>query len=364
MYKKIYNSPLGNVYMISDGKYLTGLWFEGSRDSLKHIGKYEEKDLPIFKDIIKWLDIYFDGKIPDFVPKYKLEGLTPFRKMVIDIVSKIPYGKVITYNDIAKEIAIKKGIKRMSSQAVGGAVGYNPICIIIPCHRVIGSNGSLVGYGGGLKNKIGLLKLEKNDMSKFSIPSSDKTAIKRCSWCNLKNSKYIEYHDNEWGVPNFDDKYLLEMLILESFQAGLSWECVLNKREAFKKAYDDFDIEKICLYDDKKVMELFQNRDIIRNKRKIIASINNAKVFKKIQNEYTSFCKYLETFTNGITIYELGITSSNLSDSISKDLNKRGMTFVGTTIIYSYLQAIGVIYSHEKCCFMFDAKEIKKEKKQ
>lgn len=197
----------------------------------------------------------------------------------------------------------------------------------------------------------------------FNVSSNAKTDIKRCSWCNIKNPKYIEYHDNEWGIPNFDDKYLLEMLILESFQAGLSWECVLNKREAFKKAYDNFDIEKICFYNDKKIMELYQNKNIIRNKRKIIASINNTKIFKKIQNEYTSFYNYLKTFTNDITVYELGSTSSNLSDSISSDLIKRGMTFVGTTIIYSYLQAIGIIYSHEKDCFMFNIKETKSHQK-
>ena len=171
MYKKTYNSSLGTIYMRSDGEYLTGLWFENSRDSSKHIGDFEEKGLPIFKETSKWLDIYFSGTNPNFVPKYKIENLTPFRKLVIDIMNKIPYGQVITYNDIAKEIAQLKGIKKMSAQAVGGAVGWNPICIIIPCHRVVGTNGSLTGYGGGIQNKVKLLELEKNDMSKFTIPT-------------------------------------------------------------------------------------------------------------------------------------------------------------------------------------------------
>ena len=105
---------------------------------------------------------------------------------------------------------------------------------------------------------------------------------KRCPWCNLKNSKYIEYHDNEWCVPNFDNHYLYEMLILESFQAGLSWECVLNKRESFRMAYDNFDLEKVCNYNNEKVTELLNNKEIIRNKLKINASINNSKIFKKI----------------------------------------------------------------------------------
>lgn len=179
---------------------------------------------------------------------------------------------------------------------------------------------------------------------------------KRCSWCNLKNEKYVEYHDKEWGIPNFDDKYLFEMLILESFQAGLSWECVLNKRDNFRLAYDNFDLETICNYNDEKKQELISNPDIIRNKLKINASINNAKIFKNIQQEFGTFYNYLKTFTNGKTFYEVGLTSSELSDTISKDLKKRGMKFVGTTIIYSYLQAIGIINSHDKNCFMYKDK--------
>lgn len=175
---------------------------------------------------------------------------------------------------------------------------------------------------------------------------------KRCAWCNLKNQKYVEYHDNEWGIANFDDKYLFEMLILESFQAGLSWECVLNKRDSFRQAYDDFNLEKVCNYDEKKKQELISNAEIIRNKLKVNASINNAKIFRDIKNEFGTFYNYLKTFTNGETYYEVGLTSSELSDKISKDLKKRGMKFVGTTIIYSYLQAIGIINSHDKDCFM------------
>ena len=126
--------------------------------------------MSVFDKTSKWLDTYFSGQEPDFTPEYKIENLTPFRKQVIDIMNKIPYGKTITYNDIAKEIAKSKGIEKMSAQAVGGAVGWNPICIIIPCHRVVGTNGSLVGYGGGINNKIKLLEIEKNDMNKFTVP--------------------------------------------------------------------------------------------------------------------------------------------------------------------------------------------------
>lgn len=180
---------------------------------------------------------------------------------------------------------------------------------------------------------------------------------KRCKWCNLKNPLYVEYHDTEWCVPNFDDKYLYKMLILESFQAGLSWECVLNKRESFREAYDDFDLDKVISYDDNKVKELLSNSGIIRNRRKIVASINNSKIFKAIACEYGSFYNYLRTFTKDITIYETDKTTNDLSDAISKDLQNRGMTFVGSVIIYSYLQAIGVIYSHDKDCYLYKSTE-------
>ena len=172
IYKYKYRTPKGfsNILMNSDGEYLTGLWFEDSRDMVKHEVNCEEKNLPIFKETTRWLDIYLTGKEPDFKPKYRINNLTTFRKEVIDIMNTIPFGKTLTYNDIAKIIAKNRGIKRMSSQAVGGAVGWNPICIIIPCHRVVGTNGSLTGYGGGINNKVALLTLEKNDMSKFFIP--------------------------------------------------------------------------------------------------------------------------------------------------------------------------------------------------
>ena len=171
-YKYMYRTPeeFSNMIMNSDGVNLTGLWFEDSRDSSKHVIDCEEKNLEIFKETSKWLDTYFRGEEPQFTPKYKINNLTPFRKDVIDVMNTIEYGKTVTYNDISKIIAEKRGIKRMSSQAVGGAVGWNPICIIIPCHRVVGTNGSLTGYGGGIKNKVALLELEKNDMSNFFIP--------------------------------------------------------------------------------------------------------------------------------------------------------------------------------------------------
>ena len=180
--------------------------------------------------------------------------------------------------------------------------------------------------------------------------------INRCKWVNLKNDIYVTYHDKEWGVKSFDDDYLFEMLLLVSFQAGLSWECILNKRKAFKKAFDNFNYKKIAMYDDKKIIELINNKDIVRNKLKINAAINNAKIFIEIKKEYGSFSKYIWHFTNGEVIKNMDDefkTTSSLSDEVSKDLKKRGMKFVGSTIIYSYLQAIGIIYDHEVNCSLY-----------
>lgn len=176
--------------------------------------------------------------------------------------------------------------------------------------------------------------------------------ISRCRWVNLKNPLYIEYHDKEWGVPCHDEHMLYELLILECFQAGLSWECILNKRQGFRKAFDDFDIDKVVLYDEAKQRELLEDVSIVRNKLKVKASITNSVIFKQIQREFGSFDRYIWGFTDGKVIREEYTlrTTSPLSDRISEDLRKRGMKFVGSTIIYSYLQAVGIINGHGKEC--------------
>lgn len=170
-YKKV-SSPLGAITLRSDGEALTGLWFEHD----KHYGDNDiagakEADLAVFLQAEQWLAEYFSGKEPQVKVPLKFSG-TPFQLLVWEILQKIPYGKLTTYGDIAKAIASHKGLKRMSAQAVGGAVGRNPLCIIIPCHRVVGANGSLTGYGGGIKRKVALLELEKVDMTKLTVPIS------------------------------------------------------------------------------------------------------------------------------------------------------------------------------------------------
>ena len=178
-------------------------------------------------------------------------------------------------------------------------------------------------------------------------------SLNRCKWVNLNNDLYVKYHDEEWGILNTDEHYLYELFILETFQAGLSWECILNKREAFKEAYDNFDINKVIKYDESKINELLNNKDIIRNKLKIKASINNSIIYKEIVKEYKSFNNYINSYFDNKIIYENDKTTNDISDSISKDLTKRGMKFVGSTTIYSYLQAIGYINSHFNDCYLY-----------
>ena len=178
--------------------------------------------------------------------------------------------------------------------------------------------------------------------------------MRRCSWVNENNDLYVKYHDEEWGVPVYDDDKLFELLVLESFQAGLSWECVLNKREAFRKALDNFNPIKISNYSEEKISTLLNNKDIIRSMRKIEAIINNAKIFLDIKKEWGNFSSYIWHFTNNKVVKNKSnviVTKSPLSDEISLDLKKRGMKYTGSIIIYSYLQAIGIIDDHEKNCF-------------
>lgn len=182
--------------------------------------------------------------------------------------------------------------------------------------------------------------------------------LKRCPWCE-NDPLYIKYHDEEWGTPVHDDRTHFEFLVLESAQAGLSWITILKKRENYSKAYDNFDVNKVAKYDDEKVEELLQDKGIVRNRRKIEASINNANMFLEIQKEFGSFDKYIWSFVKNKTILtnyseiKQVPASTALSDEISKDLKKRNFKFLGTTIIYSYLQAVGIVNDHINSCFKY-----------
>lgn len=175
-YIDFYQSPVGDMMMACDKKGLSGLWFIGKKyfaSTLSEEEPREKKTLPIFCETKKWLNIYFQGKNPEFMPELSLKG-SEFRLDVWKILNEIPYGEVVTYGDIAKQIARQRGVEKMSAQAVGGAVGHNPIAILVPCHRVVGTNGSLTGYGGGIEKKIELLKLEGIDVSQYSLPRERK----------------------------------------------------------------------------------------------------------------------------------------------------------------------------------------------
>lgn len=176
---------------------------------------------------------------------------------------------------------------------------------------------------------------------------------KRCFWVNESLPIYVKYHDEEWGVPVYNDEKLYEMFLLETFQAGLSWITVLNKREAFREAFDGFDPEKVVAYKEEKLNELMNNPGIIRNRRKVEAAVKNTRIFMEIQKEFGSFSNYLWGFTGGKIIVNQDDNfqvKTDLSDQISKDLKKRGMSFVGSVTIYSYLQAVGVVNDHELGC--------------
>ena len=181
----------------------------------------------------------------------------------------------------------------------------------------------------------------------------------RCSWC-LGDDLYKAYHDNEWGVPVRDDDTLFEFLILETFQAGLSWITILRKRENFRKALDDFNYKKISKYSEAKIAALLQDEGIIRNKLKVRATVSNAQAFIRIQQEFGSFSSYIWDFVDGQPIknailnYKEGPANTTLSDTISKDLKKKGFKFVGSTVVYAHMQATGMVNDHEVNCFRYD----------
>ncbi|MBW8242260.1 DNA-3-methyladenine glycosylase I [Muricauda oceani] len=181
----------------------------------------------------------------------------------------------------------------------------------------------------------------------------------RCGWC-IGDPLYEAYHDTEWGVPVRDDETLFEFLILETFQAGLSWITVLRKRENFRNAFDQFDYRKIADYDQIKIDELLQDPGIIRNKLKVKATVSNARAFMEIQKEFGSFSKYIWGFVNDEPIknelknYKNAPATTELSDAISKDLKKRGFKFVGSTVMYAHMQATGMVNDHEVNCFRYD----------
>lgn len=180
----------------------------------------------------------------------------------------------------------------------------------------------------------------------------------RCGWCQ-GDALYEAYHDREWGVPVYDDETLFEFLILETFQAGLSWITILRKRENFRKAFDGFDYKKIAQYDRPKLDSLMQDAGIIRNKLKIEAAVTNARAFLQVQQEFDSFSNYIWAFVEGKPIvnavqhYKQAPATTALSDAISKDLKKRGFKFVGSTVVYAYMQATGMVNDHELSCFRY-----------
>ena len=299
----------------------------------------------------KFESVYKD-KYPELIKVRINNRLNVERKMLKNIKRMLKYedyykehGRI---DDIIEENEVQQLMAYNSNNIVNFLLRY-PVSNLLTTYMVINDIGLIPKLEEKLKD-VSLIDLMKDEKLKKMLLNENK---KRCKWVNIMNNNYLNYHDTEWGTPSHDDNYLFEMLLLESFQAGLSWECILNKRKYFRSSFDNFDYTIIAKYDDKKIEELMNNKDIVRNRLKIKAAINNAKVFMDIKHEYGSFDKYIWGFTNGEVIYGHGKnTTSPLSDKISADLIKRGMKFVGSTIIYSYLQAIGIINDHEDACFL------------
>lgn len=183
---------------------------------------------------------------------------------------------------------------------------------------------------------------------------------KRCGWVNPSNGLYVSYHDNGWGVPLHEDNRLFELLILEGAQAGLSWETILKKRANYRKAFDNFDPKKVAEYGEEKILDLLQDSGIVRNRLKVRSAVKNAKIFLEIQKEFGNFDKYLWGFVGGkpiknnfVKLFDVPAKTA-LSDQIAKDLKKRGMSFVGSTIIYAFMQAVGMVNDHQVDCFRYN----------
>ncbi len=369
VYTTHYQSPLGALLLAARGDALAGLWLEGQKYFLGSLKEPAEpmEGHPVLLQAGDWLSRYFAGERPDS-GELKLDpGGGEFRRTVWEELCRIPYGSVTTYGALARTVAARLGRASMSAQAVGAQPHLEP-------HP-------LPPGGGGGRQPYRIRRGNRQEALAFGPrgggdgpllrPRQQHRAVRegpmerrRCRWVNLKNPRYIRYHDEEWGRPHYDDGYLFELLVLESFQAGLSWECILNKRESFRTAFDGFDCRKVAAYTQEKMDALAADPSIVRNRRKIAAAVNNARIFLTIQEEFGSFSNYLWHFTRGEqVVHRDGLlrASSPLSDAVSRDLKGRGMRFVGSVIIYSYLQAAGIIDDHEPecdfCCGRQRAKE-------
>ena len=371
VYTTHYQSPLGALLPGGQGDALAGLWLEGQKYFLGSLeGAGGAHGGPPRAAPGRGLAVpLLCGERPDS-GELKLDpGGGEFRRTVWEELCRIPYGSVTTYGALARTVAARLGRASMSAQAVGGAVGHNPISILIPCHRVVGRTAALPDTPGESTRSSGFWTTRGWRRTASSSPT---TAPRRKGGAHgekamqvgqLENPRYIRYHDEEWGRPHYDDGYLFELLVLESFQAGLSWECILNKRESFRTAFDGFDCRKVAAYTQEKMDALAADPSIVRNRRKIAAAVNNARIFLTIQEEFGSFSNYLWHFTRG-SRWSTGTGSSGHRRPCPTQFpgpEGKGMRFVGSVIIYSYLQAAGIIDDHEPecdfCCGRQRAKE-------
>ena len=283
-----------------------------------------------------------------------------FFQEVYGLVERVPHGKVVSYGQIAQELG-----RPGAAREVGRAMRFCPEHL--PWQRVVMSDGSITG-GDHAEMRSALL--ESEDVAFLPDGRVDMKACGfsfhpgqiRCGWVG-GIPEFVEYHDKEWGQPVHDDHKLFEMLILEGMQAGLSWLTVLKKREAFRQAFDGFDPHKVMLYDNTKIEELMADQGIIRNRLKINSAVINARLFLEVAEKYGSFDKFIWGYVDYTPIINRPKKTEDipattpLSDKISKDLKKMGFKFVGSTIIYAFMQATGMVDDHAKDCFICESND-------
>lgn len=304
-------------------------------------------------------DLIKDVFLKDVAPNYSEEGIHTFLNTIdeYDYLSAMPF---YTYRD-SQLLGVMGTVEEnthisfffVKHDAQNQGIGKSLLDYVMEKnedHR-ISVNAAKNAYE--IYHRLGFIDVDE-EVCQDGIISKEMVYVKRCAWVPLDDPIYVKYHDEEWGVETHDEAKLYEMFVLELFQAGLSWRIILHKREYFREAYDSFNLDLVCQYDEQKLEELCHNKNIIRSRAKIQASISNSRIFKDIQKEYGSFDAYIWHFTQGQVIYcEPSVTHNELSDQVSQDLKKRGVKYAGSVTIYSYLQAIGVINSHEKECFKY-----------
>lgn len=341
---KIINSPVGRLRLVASDQGLTTLtWENAPADHARLSPMRADATHPTLRLAQQQLAEYFAGRRERFDLPLDSRG-TPFQQEVWRALRAIPYGETRSYRDIAQQIGRPGAVR-----AVGTANARNPLCIVVPCHRVIGARGALTGFAGGLTAKSQLLALERATAARMRrgvILGED--GLARPPWA-ATDPLMQHYYDTEWGMPVRDERGLFERLSLECFQSGLSWATILRKREAFRAAFHQFDPDRVAALTEADVQGLMANPGIIRNRAKILATINNAAATIALR-EHGGLVAFIWSFQPAVTPAPRTIdeipTVSEASTALSKALRARGFKFVGPTTMHALMEATGMIDTH------------------